>query len=201
MFERENKNLVIKKYKAFSLIEMIVAIFVFSLVIAVVISAYVSIMNADKKAKAVQQNVENARYAMELMAKTFRTSAIIGTPTASTVRVFDYSQVDSQWGHHRCLEYTFSGNNLSYKISNDYVDMRTCESGPSWSSVMPMLSGTLRSGQFLVVPTGSAAGKVTIAMDVCPAGGCSGAAGDDTKLQTTVSLQDWMPNYKETSPS
>ncbi len=183
-----------KKHKGFSLLEMIIAIGIFSLVVVVAISTFVSITSVRKKTGEIQRNMENARAAMGSVAKALRNSDII-TPGSSgntnTILAYNYSQ-------ERCERYSFSGSNLAYFFRDvsqaDYENDKTlCNSGLGGS--FNMLSGTVSGGTFNVVPSvaGSSVGRVTILMQIQ-----NTAGGVDKALaQTTVSLR----SGQEVSPS
>ncbi len=167
--------------KGFSLLEMIIAVFIFSLVVTVAVSAFVSAVSVRKKTKEIQQNMENARVAIDGMAKALRNGDII-TGTVNTILAYNYSQ-------ERCEQYLFSGNNLTYSFKSvlqaDYMaDKTLCNS--SLGGTFNMLSGTVSSGKFNVIPSvaGSSVGRVTILMQIQNAGGA-----DKALMQTTVSLR------------
>lgn len=179
------------KYLGFSLVEMIIAIFVFSVIMTTVTATFVSVINTRKKVKAVQQDVEDARFAMELMAKTLRTSHVVSPTLPSTVsdiKVFDYSQ-------SKCIEYRLAGNKLQSGEATavDEVACATATPGP----FSDMTSGYLNNLSLDVIPSsGTTRGKVTIAMKICYNLTCSGANSDAVNIQTTVSLRD----YEEVNP-
>lgn len=178
-----------KKYqlqnKGFTLIEMIVSIFIFSLIITTAIAAFASMTRARKQAAAVQQNMEDARYVLEQMAKTLRTSKILSPAangTTTDLKAFDYSQ-------NKCVEYKINIVNAKITYSDGGSDPASC----SFNTFTNMNSGTLY-GIFDVHPSiPGSAGKVTASLSICEA--CTGAL-DHTRVQTTVSLRD----YQEVNP-
>ena len=167
---------------------MIVAIFIFSLIMVAVIGTFVSVVDLRKKAKRIQQNTENAHFVMEQMAKTLRTSSILETPTETNIKSFDYSQ-------NQCIEYLFEENNIKTKLgllNGTETDPPNCnfESG----SYTNMTSSAIGGASFIASKSSSSAmGRVTIALKVCYDGAnCTGV--DKVNIQTTVSLRDYASN-------
>jgi prepilin-type N-terminal cleavage/methylation domain-containing protein len=185
------KKLKISENEAgFSLLEMIVAVAIFSLVIMVAVSTFVSVINVRKKTREIQQNMENARVAMDGITKILRNSDVVSS-TQSKVRIYDYSQ-------ERCAEYEFISATKSLKYSYNTVPLASkdadCTAGASLTAVPNMLSGTVSSGKFNVSPsTDILVGRATIMMQIQNAGGT-----DKALLQTTVSLRSLS---QEVNPS
>lgn len=72
--------------KGFTLVEMIVAIFIFSIVMVVAVGALVSVIGANRKAQAVKSVMNNLNFALESMTRTIRTGTgyDCGTPNCAT---------------------------------------------------------------------------------------------------------------------
>lgn len=177
-----------KKEKGFSLLEVVVAVFIFSLIMVFTASVFGRAFQGYRTAKVIQKDLENAQYAMNLVAKTIRTSKIIVPPATSTVlaiRVYDYSQLSN-----KCIEYKFENNKLKSGASNIAdTDETLCI---STTSIVPsdMTTGTI-AGSFSAVPSSpTVTGKVTISMKVCPSSPCPGNPKDEARIQTTVSLRN-----------
>ncbi|MCK4635439.1 MAG: prepilin-type N-terminal cleavage/methylation domain-containing protein [Candidatus Moranbacteria bacterium] len=101
-----------KKQKGFTLIELMVSIFIFMIIISLVIEIFGKQVVASRHARVLQRNIEDADFAMNYVAKTLRTSSLptseegIGNGTASgssadqslgtiytdIVYAYDYSQ-------------------------------------------------------------------------------------------------------------
>jgi prepilin-type N-terminal cleavage/methylation domain-containing protein len=167
---------ILKNKKGFSLLEMLVAVFIFSLVIVVVISVFVNVVNVRKKTKEIQQNMENARVAMGTIAKEVRNNPMI-SQSASFVRMYDDAQ-------KLCLEYAFASSNLYYRYLT-VVDQSGCTAATSLTGSVPMLSGNV-SGKFEIVPSVAdvSVGRATILMEVQ-----NSASTDKIKLQASASLR------------
>jgi len=172
--------------QGFSLVEMIVAIFVFSLIMTTVITTFVQAVGSRKKIQAIQQDIEDARYAIELMAKTLRTSSVVSS-TATEIKVHDYSQ-------QLCVGYSWSNNALWLSTAAWDSIAKTCG---TWTTPAVMTSNSLYGLSLIVTPsTSTSLGKVTIAMKICNKTVCSGPTSDTTTIQTTISLRD----YQEINP-
>ena len=61
--------------KGFTLVEMIVAVGLFTIVTLVVIGALLSIVDANRKAKSLQSVMNNLNFALESMVRTIRTGS------------------------------------------------------------------------------------------------------------------------------
>jgi len=184
----------------FTLIEMIVAVGVFTVMMSVIVGAFSSGALAYRGARELQKNVESAQYAMNTMAKHLRTSTIFSPATPSSVssiRFYEYSS-------DRCFRYDISGGVLSARWhgidGGTYADsdelFQACENGTvSFPASQPMTSGDVE-GIFRVVPsddgsggTDKRIGRVTIQLTV------KNAPGENehlkSSIQTSVSLRDY----------
>lgn len=171
--------------KGFSLLELIIAIFIFSLVMMVVVSAFLRVADARKRAKGMQQNLENMQYAMELMAKSLRTGSMISAGgTAPNIQFFENSQ-------GKCIEYAFQNNRLQYRVGSG-ADKASCSFSSAFSDMTNEFV-TANSGFKITPSSSSVLGRVTVVMEICSDASCS---GDKSSIQTTVSLRD----YDEVNP-
>jgi len=165
----------------FTLIEIIVAMFIFVLVISGSTVVFANVFRSYGDAKDIQENMENAQYAMNLMGKTFRTSSVASGDGEGLddIVVFDYSQ-------EKCIRYYFdsSSNNLM-KAEIETEEFSSCD-GTTPSGGVAMTSGDV-SGSFNVESSeeDTAVGKITISMTI--------SKGKNTvNLQTTTSLRDYV---------
>lgn len=115
------KKIKSEKLKGFTLLEVVVATFIFVLIMVTIIQIFGSGFSGYRKAKAVQKDLESAQQNMNMMAKVFRTSQVVwssdwigscglvsydvGTPAADSdaIRIFDYSQ-------YKCYRYEFTNS-------------------------------------------------------------------------------------------
>ncbi|PJE58890.1 MAG: hypothetical protein COU83_01425 [Candidatus Portnoybacteria bacterium CG10_big_fil_rev_8_21_14_0_10_40_22] len=106
-----NKKLICRStLTGFTLIEMLVALAIFSIVVTVMLSVTISLVKAQRKTQNLQLVHDSARYSIEMMAKEIRMSKIID------VRVVG--------GPHFIYELTIQrlddpGNNIVYHFYND----------------------------------------------------------------------------------
>ena len=177
----KNKKVLLKKEKAFTLVEVVVAMFIFVIVVVGSTTIFASIFKAYQTSKHLQSNLENAQYAMSLMSKTFRTSSVVAVAADnSSVTVFNYSR-------NECVRYGFSGNSL-VKETSPASGLGTCAT-TAFSTNDVMTSGTV-TGKFYASKSvkkgtpGAKVGRVTITMNI--------ASGNrNVNIQTTSSLRDY----------
>ncbi|HPN96242.1 MAG TPA: prepilin-type N-terminal cleavage/methylation domain-containing protein [Candidatus Moranbacteria bacterium] len=195
--------------RGFSLVEMLVALFIFSLVMMTVVSVFASFVSNRKKIGNVQRDLENGRTAIELMAKNIRMSCGVGIgyvssgeeTTGSALFMYNNSQ-------GKCLIYQFQNGNL--KSSSAPIeappgsenepcpyDCRPVNAG--YSNWKTLVSSNIQAGEFRIVKTDRepasvdgdprVVGKATILMSI--------GADMPVTLQTTVSHRD----YEELAPN
>jgi type II secretory pathway pseudopilin PulG len=213
------KKIKNQKLRGFTLLEVVVATFIFVLIMVTVIRIFGSGFSGYRKAKAVQKDLESAQQNMNMMAKVFRTSQVvwssnwsgngcvpagydIGTPNGSdAIRIFDYSQ-------YKCYRYEFTNSKtgaenellISSKIPTAAEDKTACNTTnwPLTSSDADVAISKNVIGDFEIQGYScnagamdmSGFGKITIAMKVCPDIGCNGNPNDQAPIQTTVSLRN-----------
>jgi prepilin-type N-terminal cleavage/methylation domain-containing protein len=190
-----------KNKKGYTLVEVLVAIFIFVMIMSSAVYFFTSSIFSYKNTKAVQQDLQNAQYAMNLIAKTLRTSSLSGETVSMfkqirpNLRMFDYSQ-------NKCIEYRInfasSGKITSASASpgalvTDYVDWcKTAVLGQQQT----MTTGYVE-GMFMSTASGVAPGPVnivgisTIYLKVCPQSGCTGNPNDEVHIQSSLSLRDF----------
>ena len=193
-----------KKYwqvkPGFTLIEVIMAMFIFTVMMTAISGVLVSFIKANKYARAIQQDLEDAEYAMNIIAKTLRTSSIFDTAVnlnnKDIIDIYDYSQ-------GKCIRYRFSGNNLTTRSTtpDDPADPSTCSTDLSNMPPSPSPDSNLtNSGNVLVSESGfvrkvqtdsNTVGSVSVLITIREAG-----TTDKAAVQTSVSLHD----YSEVNP-
>ena len=174
-----NKN----NKKGFTLVEVIIAMGIFVLVMSSSTVIFSSAFNSYREARNILESVESSQYAMNIMAKTFRTSSVM-SGGGNSVIVYDYSQ-------EKCFEYEFSSSSGSLNRSEGVPDdpddnpLDTCSPSGSGS---PVTSDNV-SGTFQVIPTdedGEVVGKITVSMTITE------GSANPVHLQTTTSLRDYV---------
>lgn len=177
-----------QKNKGFSLPEVMIAMFIFVLIMLVVTSVFVVMVKTRKNAQEMQKNMENIRYAIELMAKNIRMSDV-DSPAGvqNELYIYNYSQ-------EKCMHFKFDSG--SKKILFGEIK----SSGGGGRKNLPNCAGQSYSDKDLVVfntsnnpvdkvlfdyapsTASSTLGRVTISIQM---------AGAQESAQTTVSLRNY----------
>ena len=173
---------------AFSIVEMMVSMFIFALIMVAVSQIFSTSFRGYLYTKNLQKDVENSQYVLSLFAKELRTSTVV-SPTGTnrsvtTVKFFDHSQ-------DLCIQYRINGTALEVaKVSS--ADPSNCSS-QSPSPFSSVATGIV-SGRFFVTSsqprstpahTNGRIGKVTIALRI------QTTSLHTANLQTTISLRDF----------
>lgn len=189
----------IKYPRGFTLIEVMVAMGMFTLIVLATMQLMARSTLSYRSQKVIQTNLEGAQFALNLMSKELRTSSVLsvtnGTPTSS-IKFFDYSQ-------NRCIQYqateaagtagTVSRRAHDFTDANPDVNRDNCRLYNFGESYVVLASG-LTAHELRAVPSTSMndappnplAGIVTVSLTV-------GTGGASATAQTTVSLRDY--NY------
>jgi prepilin-type N-terminal cleavage/methylation domain-containing protein len=192
-----------KKQKGFTFIELMIAIFIFALMMMAVAGIFSSSIGGYQKARAVQKNLEDAQFIMNQIAKILRTSSVVDNTSTSSIVVFDYSQ-------GKCFRYTFDVNKIKFGKTDapdppvplaspspqrelfEKNPITWCNSNkPNASTPMAALDVTGKFNAFPSYPgsgNNGFLGRVTISMKVCSNVGCT---SDKANIQTSVSLRDY----------
>ena len=175
--------------RGFTLTEIMVAMFIFSLMMTAVSQIFAAAFSGYRNTRAITRDLENAQYAINVMGKELRTSTVVSAGGAvQLVKFFDHSQ-------DRCF---------SYRINASALQVASAASGgvtaPSAApcDTMAFAAGAYKTittgtvtGSFQVTPSATVGGppttvgKVTIALDI------SEGASHHARMQTTVSLRDF----------
>ncbi len=185
------KRFLTKKEKGFSFLEVIVATFIFSLIMVSASASFGKFFTAYRTTRAVQRDLENAQFAMNAIAKTLRTSTVITSITpapTNLIRVFDHSQ-DSL---NPCMEFRFdvATGSLQSRNTESVVDVAACQVYTFSNNFADMTTGYVTGNFSGAQSTSGLAGKVTISAEVCPSSPCPGNPRDRARIQTTVSLRN-----------
>jgi prepilin-type N-terminal cleavage/methylation domain-containing protein len=178
-----------KNKKGFTLIELLIAVGISSLIMISIAGIFSNSIGGYRKASNVQRNLEDAQFIMNQMAKVFRMSCVISTnPSGSEVLIYDHSQ-------EKCFQYKFSGDKIK-TASQPLLPTGKCPASEDFPPAQEMANLVVKEGRFVAVesegpetPSGGLVGKITMSMMICPNLNC---LGDQTKIQTSVSLRDWL---------
>lgn len=78
------KKLFARKNKGFTLIEMMVSIFIFAIMMTAISGIFARQISSYKQTRLMAGDLENAQFALNYIAKTLRTASIIGEGTSSS---------------------------------------------------------------------------------------------------------------------
>lgn len=172
--------------KGFTLLELLIAVFIFSLIMVTSTSFFSRSIKTYKSVRSTQRNLEDAQFALSSMAKTIRTSTIIdpvSAQTAASLIVYDYSRtVDA------CIQYSFSSNRIQSRSAD--VPRDNCTTSTTFGSYSNLSNVYVNNAYFFVNPSNGTShllGRVTISLDVCATSLCS----EKAKIQSSVSLRDY----------
>lgn len=166
------------KKSGFTLIESMIAIFIFSLAAAMLSGAFSGFFKTYVDAKKTQRNTESSQFAMNVMAKTIRGSIVstnfVDNSSVDNILVFDNSR-------STCVVYKYIGGVLKSASSNG-TDIASCVATPPNSFFDLTGAGEITSLSFYgKKSTSGLPGKVTISMGV--------DGGVAAQMQTSVSLR------------
>jgi prepilin-type N-terminal cleavage/methylation domain-containing protein len=175
-------SLIQKNIRGFTLLEVLVSLFIFSVVMMATAQIFGTAYSGHRMTRLVQHDIENAQFAMNVLAKTLRTSTVVsGSGSTPSVKFFDYSQGTEG----RCFLYRIEGDALQV-ASGASTSVADC-STMLLNTFTTVTTGTV-SGSFVVIPSAPATrvGKVTISLVIGEMTSVHSA-----RLQTSVSLRDF----------
>jgi|GEM_PF-2528866 len=185
-----------KNKTGFSLIEVLISLFVFSVLVAVISGVYVGFLAANSNAKATQKNLEGAQAVFNGLSKNLRTGKVIVPQTqpanpVSTIRIYDYSQAPSG---SACMEYSIAGEKLLLRASAAvFIDEDGCTPATDLGSAVSLIDGRVFGGFIVKLSDASNAGKVTASFQLCPKGSSSSSCGvnvgNPIRIQSSISLR------------
>lgn len=177
-----------KKYRVllggFTLIEVIVSLFVFTLAMASVTQIFGSAFSGYRATRNVEQDIENIQYTINIMAKELRTSSVVSASgSQQSVKFFDHSQ-------GRCFRYRIRVAERDLQVASAASTGVADCNGLNPAAFATISTGTV-TGSFQVTPSAAIGGpatrvgKVTIAFQIAE------DATHFARIQTTVSLRDF----------
>lgn len=181
------------KMSGFTLIEMIIAIGVFSIMSVAIAGAFTSGFSSYGDTRELQRNVETAQYALNTLEKLLRTSTVVSAAgtNVQAITFYDYSS-------SRCFRYSVLSSGTSSSLvarwfqTPDPFGANPCvTASASFSALAPVTSGYVTGG-FTIVPsdklsTPKKMGRVTVNLSVKADSGATIAS----RIQATSSLRDY----------
>ncbi len=193
-----------KKQKGFTFIEIIIAVFIFSLMMLAVTGIFSGSIGGYRTARITQKNLEDAQFIMNQMAKILRTSSVQENPPTDNLIIYDYSQ-------GKCFKYGFITDNGNKKISVGSKNPPLVEDKPNREIFEKDTAAWCKNQSFTLDPmaafhventtpfsaiaskpgsgSNGVLGKVTVSLSICQnAASCS---KDRVRIQSSVSLRDY----------
>jgi prepilin-type N-terminal cleavage/methylation domain-containing protein len=177
----QRNSIQLKKQRGFSLIEVMVSLFIFSIIMVSTSQIFTQAFAGHRYAKNLQRDIENAQFLSGILSKELRTSTIVdpngATDNVQSLQFYEHSQ-------GLCIQYRITQNSLQVARAAS-ANPAACN-GASLSGFTTISSGTL-SGGFDVVPSDDSPrtiGRVTLALKIQE--GTHSAV-----IQSTVSLRDF----------
>ncbi len=179
------KKNYLQKKKGFTLVETLVAMLLFTLIVVMVSGVFMTFLKNYAIVRNVQRSTESAQFAMNLMAKTIRTSQVanlVQVAGATQLDLFDFSQ-------NVCLRYASTADTITVTFTDDSnpVSITDCHFVPAH----------LRTAQQITAPEVAVSGSFTIVPSIGPSRGAvriilTAAEGNAAlRMQTTVSLRNF----------
>ncbi len=180
----KNNNATTGKRKGFSLIEVLVSLFIFGIVMIAIAQIFTQAFAGHRYAKNLQRDVENAQYLAGILSKELRTSTIVDPNDAqegvSSLQFYDHSQ-------GLCIQYRI--HNDSLEVAKENSSGPSACNGTTLSNFTTASSGTI-TGSFDVIPSDASprtVGRVTLVLRIQ-----EGIQGSHSAvIQSTVSLRDY----------
>jgi prepilin-type N-terminal cleavage/methylation domain-containing protein len=150
------------KKNGFTLIELIVAVFIFTFLTIIAGGSFVSALNLQRRAVNIKKIEENGRFVLELMARELRVAAPINTSNTSCPASW-VSTISFEHPVNGSIEYSLNGtqaqrrvNGVATMISNPDIEitrLNFCVTGntegdnrqPKVTIIMSLRSGGLAS--------------------------------------------------------
>lgn len=178
-----------KKLRGFTLLEVLVSLFVFSLTLIATTEIFTSAYSGYRMTRNVQNDLENAQFAINSMAKALRSSSVVAPSSpdldSSFVQFYDHSQ-------GKCFHYRVSGGALqtASRDASSGVSECTSMSFTSSSSFTTVSTGTV-TGSFRVTPSADIGGPPTQVGRVTVSLAVAADATHSARVQTSISLRDF----------
>lgn len=188
------KQKKVKKMSGFTLIEMIIAIGVFSVMSVAIAGAFTSGFSSYSDTRELQRNVETAQYALNTLEKLLRTSTVVSAAgtNVQAITFYDYSSA-------RCFRYRIiSGGSASslmaqwFQTPDPFGPLNPCTTASASFPASAAVTSGYVTGGFTIVPsdklsTPKKMGRVTVNLSVKADSG----ATIESRIQATSSLRDY----------
>jgi prepilin-type N-terminal cleavage/methylation domain-containing protein len=172
-----------KTLQGFTLVEALVAIFIFTIIMAATSQIFATAFVGYRNTRSIARDIDNAQYSLNIIAKELRTSSVVDPASGSLVsrtdiKFYDHSQ-------DKCFRYRINANHLEV-ASGAAADSAACL-GMTLNTFTTISTGVI-TGSFQVTPSTSSpprVGRVTLYLDI------SEGSSHHARIQTSVSLRDF----------
>lgn len=167
--------------RGFSLVEVMVSVFIFSMIVSMISGTFSAFLKNYSEAKRNASNIENAQFAMNLMAKTVRTSNVKDfVSDQKYLELYDYAQ-------GKCIKYAYLSGDKKIQVSESVKpDPASCDFS-NMSNSQDVTGDFIENVNFYVTPSGASTyGKVTMAISLKE----TSQRTSSLRIQTTVSLRN-----------
>lgn len=172
--------------KGLTLIELLVAMFVITVIMTSLAAFFSSSVSSHKIARDKERYLETSQEALNIMAKSMRGSSLVScNPNctggqANAIRIYNYSL-------GRCERYGFENGSIKYRYV--LTDRSGCTPGTTLGSEVSLATSIITNGSKFFVKQSSngvhaGLGYITVILQ-------TGSSTDNNTLQTTVSLRDY----------
>lgn len=191
-----------KNPRGLSIIELLIAVFIFTLIITAATSTFTNTFSVWKKTRQAQIGLENARTALETIGKSIRMSNRLKYDGLGMLSMFNNSQ-------NKCIKYYFNisgGQIVSYKCtpSNNAITdssydctANACDIGSNYGNPEILIaSGATVDFDVSQTDTDTSnpkVGKATMSISV-------GSGAQQKHIQTTVSFRDYKEFFYTPAP-
>jgi prepilin-type N-terminal cleavage/methylation domain-containing protein len=188
-----NKKRVKKRINqaGMTLIEILVAMMIFAFVLGGIVLFGVRAIESSTKSQAMQNTLENARFAIESISKKARTSSGINGG-GQEVFFIDNAQEDVSY----CYQFTTNGSGVDVlQVGEGTADFSSCSDITTFNELLGE-SKTDITGSFEVVETDNSVdpktrGQLKISIKITYEGGLGVQSNSERVIQSTVSLRDY----------
>ncbi len=137
------KKIFSKNKYGFILVEMMVSVFIFMIIMTAIVGVFARQINAQKKARIMEGDLENAQFALNYISKTLRTATIVGDDDNGNLRDYIQSGPNKENDFHlyeidkgngfivydfsqeACIRFTFRENYNGYEPSALWMESDT----------------------------------------------------------------------------
>ncbi len=168
--------------KGFSMVETLIAVSLFSLIVVMISGAFSSFLKNYADVRRMQKTTEGAQFAMNIMAKTIRTSE--ARLSGTNLELYDYAQA-------KCLRYSYNSTakriRVNYSSEADPGSLSGCVFAPMIGE-RDLTSDNVTAVSFDVAPSNATtSGIVTMNFVLSEVGQTS----SPLQIQTSVSLRNY----------